>query len=283
MNPYKVLGVRPSASLEEIKDAYENLSTSYGTDNFETSPEQPFFEDKLSELNEAYNLLANDIKYKDIRKLIENEQFLSAETELNLIGDKNSPEWNYLKGFVMLKKGWVQAGVNHLKTAAELNPANDEYKETLMLLTKKVNQIKANYARMAKARAAATANNSNNNMCGGGGQSNNMCGGNPGGGSGIDPNLLSMLMGGNNQNPMGNANTGSNPTAGANSNPMGNVNPMGNNNPLGNMNPMGNMNPLGGGGNSNPLQNMLMQSLMSGGGGGMNMCGGAPGGGGGMC
>lgn len=278
MNPYKVLGVRPSASLEEIKNAYENLSTTYGSNDFETSPEQPFFEDKLSELNEAYNSLVNDIKYKDIRKLIENEQFLSAETELNLIADNSSPEWNYLKGFVMLKKGWVQAGVNHLKTAAELNPTNEEYKETLMLLTKKVNQIKANYARMARARAAAASNNNSNSMCGGG-QSNSMCGGGGSGsqGGGIDPNLLSMLMGGNNQNPMGNANMGANPTAGANDNPMGNMSP------LGNSNPMANMNPLGGGGNSNPLQNMLMQSLMSGGGSGMNMCGGSPGGGGGMC
>ena len=273
MNPYKVLGVRPSASLEEIKSAYENLSSTYSVDNFESSPEQPFFEDKLSELNEAYNSLINDIKYKDIRKLIENEQFLSAETELNLIGDKTSPEWNYLKGFVMLKKGWVQAGVNHLKTAAELNPTNEEYKETLLLLNKKINQRKANYARMARARAAASSNN-NNSMCGGGGQSNNMCGGpSQGGGGGIDPNLLSMLMG-NNANPMGNAN--------ATANPMGNTtNPMGNAGNTG-ANPMGNMNPLGGGANNNPLQNMLMQSLMSGGGNGMNMCGGAPGGKG-MC
>ena len=79
---------------------------------------------------------------------------------------------------------------------------------------------------------------------------------------------------GNNANPMGNAN--------ATANPMGNTtNPMGNAGNTG-ANPMGNMNPLGGGTNNNPLQNMLMQSLMSGGGNGMNMCGGAPGGKG-MC
>ena len=138
MNPYKVLGIRPNASLDEIKDAYESLANTYNTNEFNGSPEEFLAEDKLSEINEAYTFLVNDLKYKDIRTLIENKQFLSAETELNLLGDKNSPEWNYLKGFVLLKKGWFQAGVTHLKAAAELNPSNSEYQEALMVIAKKV-------------------------------------------------------------------------------------------------------------------------------------------------
>lgn len=306
MNPYKVLGIRPNASLDEIKDAYESLANTYNTNEFNGSPEEFLAEDKLSEINDAYTFLVNDLKYKDIRTLIENKQFLSAETELNLLGDKNSPEWNYLKGFVLLKKGWFQAGVTHLKAAVELNPSNSEYQEALMVIAKKVKQMKVNYA---KATRYNSANSSNNSMCGGSGQSNNMCGGSGSGGGGIDPNILNLLMNsaGNSMganpmagNPMSNTppntdtpNTGMNSSDfGGNSNPMSNLgnmmggmgsNPMSN---LGNMmggmgsNPMSNLGNMMSGMGSNPMQNMLLQSLM-GGGNGMNMCGNS--GGSGMC
>ena len=81
MNPYKVLGVRPNASLDEIKDAYESLANTYNINNFDGSLEEPLAEDKLSEINEAYKSLTNNFKYQDIRSLIENKQFLTAETE----------------------------------------------------------------------------------------------------------------------------------------------------------------------------------------------------------
>ena len=173
MNPYKVLGIRPNASLDEIKTAYESLANTYDISNYQ-----------------AYNSLINEYKYKDIRDLIENQQFLSAETQLNLISDKSSAEWNYLEGFVLLKKGWFKAGVNHVKIAAELNPENEEYQEALMVLAKKVKQMKTNYARTMQNNTAAN----NNNMCGGTGSNQaNMCGGQNSGG-GIDPNILNMLM-----------------------------------------------------------------------------------------
>ena len=254
MNPYKILGVKPNASQDEIKEAYRALSETYSLDTFKDSPEEPLAEDKLSELNEAYSILINDVKYKDIRKLIESEQFINAENELNKISDKTSPEWNYLKGFVMLKKGWFQAGVSHLQTAARLNPNNPEYRNTLTLLQRKMNQIRSYYANISKAQ-----NSGGNDMCGGGGQSGgSMCGSSSQGGGGIDPNLLNMFMNMGNQGgaaPGG----GANPLAGA----MGGG-------PAPNSSPQG-----------NPMQNLLMQSLLGGGGGGMNMCG--PSTGGGMC
>lgn len=258
MNPYKILGIPPTASKDEIENAYERIVDTYQIDNA-NSDDYYLMEDKISEANEAYNTLINDLKYKEIRNLIENEQFISAETELNLISDKNNAEWNYLKGFVMLKKGWVQSGVNHLKTAAELNPTNPEYKETMTILSRKINTIKQNYARAAAA-ANMKANQNNMNMCGGNsGAPNGMCG---------DMGNLGNMMGGG--NPLGNM-------MGGNANPM-------NNNPAGGAVPNGGMaqNPAGGNGmNGNPLQNILLQSLLSGGNNNaMNMCGN---GGGKMC
>lgn len=248
MNPYKILGVRPNASHDEIKAAYDNLVNTYSSSNFESSPEEFLAEDKLAEINDAFNALNSEIKYREIRNLIETEQFINAETELNLISDKNSPEWNYLKGFVMLKKGWFQSGVSHLKTAAELNPTNPEYKDTLIHLSRKINEIKNNYARIA---AASNKGNNTMNPCGGSG-GGSMCGNPAGGGGGGDMSSLMNMLGGMN----GSADSASS------GNSTGNPSSQ-----------------------TNPLQNMLLQNLMSqGGGNGMNMCGGPGGGsGGGMC
>ena len=69
MNPYKVLGIRPNASLDEIKTAYESLANTYDISNYQGSSEEPLAEDKISELNTAYNSLINEYKYKDIRDL----------------------------------------------------------------------------------------------------------------------------------------------------------------------------------------------------------------------
>jgi hypothetical protein len=245
MNPYKVLGIRPNASKDEIEIAYKNIIESNNINANSDNPVEFLTEEKLSKVNQAFYTLTSEIKLKEIRDLIESEQFLAAETELNLITDKNNAEWNYLKGFVLLKKGWFSAGVTHLKTAVELNPENEEYRQTMQLLSRKLNQIKSNYARVA------AQNNSQNNMdlCGGGaGQGMNsggdMCGGNQGNAA----NILNSMAGGGN--------------------PLGGANPLG-----------GGGNPLGGNmSNGNPLQNMLMQNLMSP--NNMNMCGN---GGGGMC
>ena len=55
MNPYKVLGVRPNASLDEIKTAYESLANTYDISNYQGSSEEPLAEDKISELNTICN------------------------------------------------------------------------------------------------------------------------------------------------------------------------------------------------------------------------------------
>ncbi|MCQ2968636.1 MAG: DnaJ domain-containing protein [Clostridium sp.] len=243
MNPYKILGIPPTASKDEIENAYERIVDTYHVDNTD-SDDYYLMEDKISEANEAYNTLINDLKYKEIRNLIESEQFISAETELNLISDKNNAEWNYLKGFIMLKKGWVQSGVNHLKTAAELNPTNPEYKETMAILSRKINAIKQNYVRAATA-ANMNANQNNMNMCGGNNAGNNgMCG---------DMGNLANMMGGSNPlaNPIANnPASASTPNGGMPQNPANNVM------------------------NGNPIQNMLLQNLFSSGNNGaMNMCG----------
>ncbi|MBQ9083758.1 MAG: DnaJ domain-containing protein [Clostridia bacterium] len=54
-DPYKVLGVSPTASDEEIKTAYRNLAKKYHPDNYADSPLSDLASEKMKEVNEAYD------------------------------------------------------------------------------------------------------------------------------------------------------------------------------------------------------------------------------------
>jgi len=56
-NPYKVLGVTPSASEEEIKTAYKSLVKKYHPDKYQATDLKELAEEKLSEVNVAYDTI----------------------------------------------------------------------------------------------------------------------------------------------------------------------------------------------------------------------------------
>ena len=57
MNPYEVLGVSENASDEEIKKAYKELVKKYHPDKYQNNPLTDLAEEKLQEINEAYEML----------------------------------------------------------------------------------------------------------------------------------------------------------------------------------------------------------------------------------
>ena len=61
-DPYVVLGVDKNASEEEIKNAYRELARKYHPDNYANNPLSDLAEDKMKEINEAYDAIVNERK-----------------------------------------------------------------------------------------------------------------------------------------------------------------------------------------------------------------------------
>jgi len=56
-DPYSVLGVSQNASDQEIKKAYRELARKYHPDNYVNTPLADLAEEKMKEVNEAYEAI----------------------------------------------------------------------------------------------------------------------------------------------------------------------------------------------------------------------------------
>jgi curved DNA-binding protein CbpA len=181
MNPYEVLGVKPGASQDEIKSAYRKLIKQYHPDKFIDNPLQNLAQEKMAEINKAYDELtknpgnnnynygssnnssnysnsSNNSSYElqEIRSFIQSRNYIAAESKLNSINNRNA-EWHYLNGVVMLNKGWYDAALNEMTTATNMDPNNFEYRQGLNSIRQRGNNYSNPYYR--------TTNTSNADMC----------------------------------------------------------------------------------------------------------------------
>ena len=56
-DPYSILGVSPNASPDEVKKAYRELARKYHPDNYQNNPLADLAEEKMKEINEAYDAI----------------------------------------------------------------------------------------------------------------------------------------------------------------------------------------------------------------------------------
>ncbi len=149
-NPYEVLGIQPNATDDEVKAAYRELAKKYHPDNYSDNPLSDLAEEKMQEINEAYDAIirmrrqggsVNDGKgysasgpsrYTDIRNLIRTGRTIDAEALLDGIpAPSRDAEWYFLKGTVLHKKGWLEEAYSQISTAARMDPNNAEYQQSL--------------------------------------------------------------------------------------------------------------------------------------------------------
>lgn len=143
-NPYEVLGISPQATDDEVKAAYRELARKYHPDNYDNNPLSDLAEEKMQEINEAYDTIVrmrrqggangayqqtgSSSKYTDVRNLIRMGRTIDAETLLDGVpAPSRDAEWYFLKGSVLYKKGWLDEAYNHFSTATRMDPTNREY------------------------------------------------------------------------------------------------------------------------------------------------------------
>ncbi len=148
-DPYEVLGVSPNATDEEVKTAYRTLARKYHPDNYANNPLSDLAEEKMQEINDAYDAIVRmrkngggrqstgstggytgHTRHADIRLMIHQNRISDAEMLLDGVpGHARDAEWFFLKGSVLYKKGWLEEAFTHFQTATRMDPANMEYRQ----------------------------------------------------------------------------------------------------------------------------------------------------------
>lgn len=150
-DPYKVLGVEPSATDEQIKEAYRALVKKYHPDKFADSDLAELANEKMKEVNAAYDEIqkirsgasqnknshsggfnpgssSNSEFYTRVRQLINMGNIYEAEQLLLTTPQQTrNAEWHYLYACVLVKKGYYADAQRFFDMACNMEPSNNEY------------------------------------------------------------------------------------------------------------------------------------------------------------
>ncbi|MBE6556454.1 MAG: J domain-containing protein [Ruminococcaceae bacterium] len=154
-DPYKVLGVSPDASDDEVKKAYRALARKYHPDKYRDSDLADLASEKMKEVNAAYEEIqkmranggssssssgqggyqyrtsntSSNPTYAEVRRLINANNVDEAEKILLGVveGDRNG-EWHFLYGCVHLRRGHYVDAQRCFDIACSIEPYNNEYR-----------------------------------------------------------------------------------------------------------------------------------------------------------
>ena len=128
-DPYQILNIPPTATDEEVKRAYRDLARKYHPDNYHDNPLADLAQEKMKEINEAYDQIQKQRKassaaaqgyggasyggyggsaygggLQQVRLAIRRGDISLAERLLVAVGNHDA-EWNFLMGVVCSRRG----------------------------------------------------------------------------------------------------------------------------------------------------------------------------------
>ena len=161
-DPYTVLGVSSNASDQEIKKAYRELARKYHPDNYVDNPLADLAEEKMKEINEAYEAIqkqrsggggyqssassggyqggyqqqqqyGGNPTYARVRNLINLGDLNTAERLLDEV-PQHGGEWYFLRGSIAYRRGWLDEAMQNYSLAVQMEPGNMEYRQALNMM-----------------------------------------------------------------------------------------------------------------------------------------------------
>lgn len=159
-NPYEVLGVPQSATDDEVKRAYRDLSRKYHPDANVDNPLADLAEEKFKEIQEAYDEImrqrsgggggysqqgqqsysgSQDVEMQAVINFINSRRYQEAINLLNRMPNRNAM-WYYASGFANAGMGNNVVAREHAAQAVNMEPNNVQYRQLL-------NQIEFNSRR----------------------------------------------------------------------------------------------------------------------------------------
>ena len=140
-DPYRILNIDSSCSDEQLKNAYRDLLKQYSADLNAPSPQCDFAQQKIDELNDAYDEIMNmrrgsgnraNSTFADIRRMINQNRISEADELLEGVPQSaRDAEWHFLKGSIYHSRGWIARAMNCFSQATNMDPGNAEYRAAL--------------------------------------------------------------------------------------------------------------------------------------------------------
>ncbi len=156
MDPYNELGVSRNASDEEIKKAYRALVKKYHPDKYADNDLKDLASEKLKRVNAAYDEIqrtrqnkgsanntyggygnaggnnssygSGSAKYHQIWQRLQMGDLNGAESLLDAITARDA-EWYYIKGTILMRRGWYDAARQNFERALNMDPSNNRYRQ----------------------------------------------------------------------------------------------------------------------------------------------------------
>ncbi len=152
-NPYEVLGLESSASMDDVKLAYRELAKRYNEDyqkmdelnaaydsivmNFGNARSANTYADTSADYTYQSNPADGVSEFGDIRAKLNSGRIDDAEMLLDGIPHaRRSAEWFYLKGTIQHRRGWLESAAESFEKAYNTEPGNKEYQAAFKQLNK---------------------------------------------------------------------------------------------------------------------------------------------------
>lgn len=140
-NNYRILGLAPGASREQVQQAYRNLSVRYNPDKFTDPAQKKWAQEQMDEINRAFDEIMNFLRagtaggensrrdefYIYIRRLIQQGDYKTAIDRLGKYNNENEAEWQFLMGSALYYSGYISRSFPYFQRAAQIEPSNSEY------------------------------------------------------------------------------------------------------------------------------------------------------------